>query len=157
MIKTITTEIIINAPPEAVWKVLTDFRRYEDWNPFIRSMEGMAKAGERIKIIMQPPNQRTFHFSAKIVNAEFPRVLCWKGNLLMRGIFEGYHCFKLELYNESSTRLVHSEEFSGILMPLLWWRFKTSIKVGFTWMNNSLSTIAESDYSSRKIQQGINV
>jgi hypothetical protein len=31
-------EIQIAAPPEIVWEVLTDFDRWQDWNPEVKSM-----------------------------------------------------------------------------------------------------------------------
>ena len=31
-------EIEIAAPPERVWRVLSDFDAYPDWDPFIRSI-----------------------------------------------------------------------------------------------------------------------
>jgi uncharacterized membrane protein len=33
--KEIHTEIEINAPAEKVWRVLTDFAAYPEWNPFV--------------------------------------------------------------------------------------------------------------------------
>ena len=47
--KSIQTEIIINAPKEKVWKVLTDFENYPYWNTFIVSIEGELKEGSRLK------------------------------------------------------------------------------------------------------------
>jgi Polyketide cyclase / dehydrase and lipid transport len=38
--KEIHTEIEINAPGESVWRALTDFAAYPEWNPFIRRVEG---------------------------------------------------------------------------------------------------------------------
>ena len=34
----ISTEIEINAPVETVWSILTDFDKYPDWNPFVKSV-----------------------------------------------------------------------------------------------------------------------
>ncbi len=31
------TEIDIEAPPETVWRILTDLERYGEWNPFVVS------------------------------------------------------------------------------------------------------------------------
>ena len=39
------TEIEINAPVEKVWTILSDFEKYPDWNPFVKSIEGEIKEG----------------------------------------------------------------------------------------------------------------
>ncbi|HWC70427.1 MAG TPA: SRPBCC family protein [Actinomycetota bacterium] len=48
------TEIEIDAPPEQVWQVLTDFGAYPDWNPFIRSIEGEPQVGSRLNVRIDP-------------------------------------------------------------------------------------------------------
>lgn len=32
----ISTEILINAIPDKIWAILTDFDKYPSWNPFIK-------------------------------------------------------------------------------------------------------------------------
>ena len=44
----ITTEIIINAPREKVWEILTDFDNYKNWNPFVIKSTGKAVVGTRL-------------------------------------------------------------------------------------------------------------
>ncbi len=41
--KQIETEILINAKPDKVWQVLTDFESHSKWNPFIKSISGEKK------------------------------------------------------------------------------------------------------------------
>ena len=48
LVREIRAETVIAAPPEAVWRVLTDFAAYPDWNPFIRSIEGKPWVGTRL-------------------------------------------------------------------------------------------------------------
>ena len=48
--KEISTEIEIDASAERVWQVLTDFSSFPDWNPFVQSLEGAVREGERIKV-----------------------------------------------------------------------------------------------------------
>jgi len=43
MAPSVSTEIDIAAPPSAVWKVLTDYDRYPDWNPFLIKLCGDKK------------------------------------------------------------------------------------------------------------------
>ncbi len=39
----ILTNIQIDASESKVWKILTDFPKYKDWNPFIISASGEIK------------------------------------------------------------------------------------------------------------------
>ena len=56
--KEIRTEIQINASASAVWNVLTDFRAYPDWNPFMVYLKGKPAVGERIEVKMVPPGSK---------------------------------------------------------------------------------------------------
>jgi len=42
------TDIEIEATPERVWSILLDFPSHPDWNPFVRSIKGVAQVGERL-------------------------------------------------------------------------------------------------------------
>lgn len=57
MAKEIKTEILINATPEKVWSILTSFDNYPNWNPFIKSIKGEAKVGNKIKVCMHTPTK----------------------------------------------------------------------------------------------------
>ncbi len=54
----IKTEIEIAATPEQVWSILTDFSAYPQWNPFIRSINGTVKTGERLTAFIQPAGDK---------------------------------------------------------------------------------------------------
>lgn len=43
--KEIKTEIDISSTPENVWRILTDFSKYLEWNPFIDQISGELKEG----------------------------------------------------------------------------------------------------------------
>ena len=40
----LSSEIEIDASPDRVWSVLTDFAAYPDWNPFIRRLDGRSRS-----------------------------------------------------------------------------------------------------------------
>jgi hypothetical protein len=144
MAREINTTIEINAPANTVWDVLTDFSRYGEWNPFIRSIHGKAEQGEQLEILIQPPGGTGMTFRPLILVLQPEAELRWLGRLILPGIFDGEHQFQLKPIGESRTRLIHRETFSGLLAPLLWRNLDTQTRQGFEAMNHALKQRAES-------------
>ena len=117
--KTITTTHEIDATPEQVWDVLIDFPSHERWNPFFSRIEGNAVVGEPITITARKGDGDGMSFTPTILEVEPGRILRWKGKLFITGIFDGEHIFRLEALDGGRTMLHHSENFSGILIPLM--------------------------------------
>jgi uncharacterized protein YndB with AHSA1/START domain len=55
MARQIFTRIEIKAPPNIVWEILTDFKRFDQWNPFIRSVTGEATRGAQLQVKIRLP------------------------------------------------------------------------------------------------------
>ena len=112
----IRTEIEIAAPPEEVWRVLTDFASYPEWSPFIRKIEGQAAVGETLTVEMQPIDQDSSQtFTPELLVVDDNEELRWLGQLFVPGIFDGEHYFEIVADGDGS-RLVHGEKFKGILL-----------------------------------------
>ena len=56
--RTIRSAIEIRAPIETVWRVLTDFDSYPEWNPHIRRVRGKPARARGSTIHTQPPGGR---------------------------------------------------------------------------------------------------
>ena len=140
--RTISREIRIDAPPAEVWAVLSDLSRWHEWNPFIREAAGEARAGERLTLRMFPPNGKPMTFRPKVLAAEPGRELRWLGHLLIPGLFDGEHVFALS-GDGGGTTLVQSENFKGILLPLLAGTLK-STELSFEALNAALKERVES-------------
>jgi hypothetical protein len=138
----IDTAVDIEASPNAVWQVLTDFAAYPEWNPFIRRIEGRADRGEELSVSIQPPGQKTMQFRPQVQAAENPSRFCWTGRLLLRGLFDGHHQFDLYPHGQG-TRLLHREHFTGLLVPLIWKKMHQPTRAGFEAMNQALKARAE--------------
>ncbi|KAG6836981.1 hypothetical protein H0H93_016934 [Arthromyces matolae] len=41
----VSSSILIDAPPEKVWSIILDFPSYEEWNPFVRGQTITDKSG----------------------------------------------------------------------------------------------------------------
>jgi uncharacterized protein YndB with AHSA1/START domain len=58
MSRELQTEIDIAAPAERVWRILTDFDAYPDWNPFIRKIQGRPEPSGKLEVRIEPPGGR---------------------------------------------------------------------------------------------------
>jgi len=66
----------------------------------------------------------------------------WRGSLPIPGLFTGEHYFRLEPQAGGSTRFVHGENFSGLLLPVLG-GILAATQQGFEAMNAALKARAE--------------
>lgn len=137
------TEIEIHAPAERVWEVLADFPAYRDWNPFIPRIAGPLTPGERLEVRLQPPGGAGMTIRPTVLEATSGRALRWLGRLGLPGLFDGEHRFLIEPAGEGEVRLVQSEQFSGILAPLLLRLVGEKTRQGFEAMNQALKVRAE--------------
>ena len=139
----IRTEVAIAAAPELVWQILTDFQAYPSWNPFIKRISGVAKAGAKLKLTIQPPESKPMQFSPKCLAANPNREFRWLGHLLIPGLFDGEHIFELIPQEDNSTLLIHREKFKGLLIPFFWKQLDNNTRKGFEKMNEALKNRAE--------------
>ncbi len=141
--KLLVTEIEIDASPDTVWDVLTDLSEYQNWNPFVVAASGEVVVGDQIEIRMRQPGGNETTFKPIVTEATSPSCFEWLGRLTMPGLFSGRHRFDL-LPTETGTRLVHSEEFTGVLVPMLWRSLDEKTRSGFEAMNVAMKDLAES-------------
>jgi hypothetical protein len=141
--KHIRTEVVIKATPAEVWKVLTDFNRYPEWNPFITSLHGIAKKGEKLVARMEPPNGSAMTFKPTVLTANTNKELRWLGHLLFPGLFDGEHVFELYENTDGTTTFVQREEFRGIFVPIFSKMLDTKTLTGFELMNKQLKQRVE--------------
>jgi hypothetical protein len=139
----ITTNISINASSEKVWGILTDFKNYGEWNPFITSISGEVKVGNTLQVTIAPSNGNAMKFKPMLLVVNPQKELRWIGKLLFKGLFDGEHFFNIVDNKDGSITFTQGEKFTGILVPF----FKKMINVntvnGFVLMNEKLKEIAE--------------
>lgn len=116
MRKLLITETLIQAPMAEVWRILTDFPGYPQWNPFITRISDSLQTGARLHVRIQLVGGKAMFFSPQVLCCELPE-LRWQGR----------------------TKLVHGECFSGLQVGL----FAHSLENGFKQMNEALKQKAE--------------
>lgn len=140
--KNIRTEILINRDITNVWDVLMNFESYPKWNPFIRSISGEPKLGNRLIVTINPSGGKGMTFKPKILTFEPNKEFRWKGKLGINGIFDGEHYFILEYLDKNKTKFIHGEIFSGILVYFAG-KMLDKTEKGFQIMNESIKNECE--------------
>lgn len=138
MQKQIQTEIIINATPQKVWSIFSDFKSYPEWSIFIKSISGEVNPGNQIFIKIDG-----MAFKPVVLEYEPMKKLRWLGKLWMKGLFDGEHVFELIDNQNGTTTFRHSENFNGILVGLFAKKLDKETKTGFESFNLKLKERVE--------------
>ncbi|MEM7310863.1 MAG: SRPBCC domain-containing protein [Planctomycetota bacterium] len=109
--KSVHTELVVPAPPEAVWAVLMDTGSYGDWNPVLVSAEGALAEGNGIDYTMRQPDGKESPISARVTSLVERQELRQFGGI--RGVLTFDHRYTLEPAPEG-TRVTQHEEYRGI-------------------------------------------
>jgi hypothetical protein len=140
--KTLQTEIIINASAEKVWGIMADFEKFPQWNPFIVKLEGRPEVNTRLRAELKNGN-RVSVFKPKVLVAEKNKAFEWLGSLPIPGIFNGRHYFRIESLNANQVKFIHGEEFTGLLAGVILNKIGEQTRAGFIAMNKALKEWAE--------------
>ena len=83
-------------------------------------------------------------FRPTVLVATPDQELRWRGSLLLPGLFSGEHFFLLRSEESNSTRVLHGERFSGLLVgPFVRRGLLDATREGFHAMNIALKERAE--------------
>jgi hypothetical protein len=132
-----TAVIDIDATPQAVWDVLTDFAAYGQWSNF-STAQGTAQVGTRLT--MRMPGMS---FRPTVTVATPGQELRWVGTLGLKQLFHGQHSFILSPNHDGTTRLTNREEFSGVLATLTRPLLRTPKNDGYAAFNKALKQRVE--------------
>jgi hypothetical protein len=107
---------LIQAPPEAIWSVLTDAPGYADWDSGVVRVEGTIAPRETIKVVSEANPKRAF--PVKVTEFAPGERMVWSGGMPL-GLFKGVRTFRLQP-EDGATRFTMREEYSGPMLPLIW-------------------------------------
>ena len=140
------TSIRIDAPPARVWETLADFARWPDWNPVVKAIRTELEPGAivRFKIKLAGP---AIPIQARLLVADADRELRWRGppQAALGAIVAGEHFMRLRAVGDDQTEFEHGEIFTGLLVPLIWWRLAPILDTAYDGMNRALK---------RRVEQG---
>ncbi|MES2617144.1 MAG: SRPBCC domain-containing protein [Bacteroidota bacterium] len=144
MSQTIKTQIIIQATPEKVWQMLTNFENYPLWNPFIKSISGDKTVGAILEARIEPPGASGMTFKPKVLAFTPNKEFRWLGHFIIPGLFDGEHQFIITDNGDGSITFQQNENFKGLLVPFFKKLLSQNTPEGFRQMNEALKSIVES-------------
>jgi hypothetical protein len=115
----IRTEILIQASTDVVWAVLTDFRSYGRWNPFIRAIEGRAAVGERLVLTTRQRGNDARRSQGVVLRVQPRRELSWRGRGWSGWLMQTVRAFRLDGLPEGGVRVRHVRQVRGPMSPLM--------------------------------------
>jgi len=141
--RTLRSEIEIRASAEQVWQTLMDFGAHAEWNPFIPEISGTPISGHRLEVLIKPPGTRGMRFRPTVLVAKPPREFRWLGRIGISMLFDGEHTFQILPLTDNKVLFSQEENFTGLLVPLLWRSLETNTRAGFQLMNKALKQRVE--------------
>ena len=110
--------VTIEAPVETVWRVLTDFDRYGEWNPFTPHVKAELTMGARVdmRVAMGALRLKQTEF---ICGIEPPTRLAWRTTIGARWLLHAVREQRLDVLGDATCRYATSDEFRGLLMPVV--------------------------------------
>lgn len=134
------TKVDIVAPVEKVWNVLTDFEKYDNWNPLVSNVTGDIAEGGTIYATITPLENT---FAAQLLSFKRNQELVWQGKRVAAFLLAGQHYYRLKERSTSLTTLEHGEYFTGILSNFISSRLLTKMKNAFVEHNTALKNRIE--------------
>lgn len=136
------SEVEIDAPPARVYAVLTDFSRYESWNPFLTQVRGELVVGRKLSLEMSLPEGKTYILQPEVTRVTEQVELRWRTQFWSATLLEAEQLFILKEARPGVTRVTQGLDFSGFLL-----RFSakslTRAARGCVYMNQALKKRAE--------------
>ncbi|MFC9679213.1 SRPBCC domain-containing protein [Streptomyces sp. NPDC056948] len=102
----------IPAPPEEVWRVLTDLAGYAQWHPGLSYVDAPTdiQAGTELRTRITSGGEADGEYAFTVVHYEAPRHFAWRGGI--PDVLMALHSYVLEPH-DGGTRLTESEEITG--------------------------------------------
>lgn len=109
--------VVVEAPREAIWALLTDFDGYSDWNPYITSASGTPKVGSQIDLRFEPEGGDAATQTGELLVVKPRRKLEWRTRTLVPGLLDYEQVFRVLPLEPGRFRIVQEARFEGLLAP----------------------------------------
>lgn len=139
----VASSIEIDATATDVWRVLSDFSRYGEWNPFIINVAGSGVPGTPLAVTIRPAIGGQMDFNLELKEMRPPEEMIWLGETLMPNLLDGEHYFRIETLADGRVRFSQGERYDGLLLFFSWPVINWSVSKSFADMNMALKVRCE--------------
>lgn len=133
----------IDAPPEAIWAVLTDLEHYGDWNPFTYHVESTLEIGTPVRLSVQLTDDWQTVSINTVTHVDAPHTLAWRTQLGAKFIMHSHRFQTLEPLGDGRTRYTTRETFRGPLVPVVMMASGEHVQRGFETVARTLKERVE--------------
>ena len=127
----IESKIIIKAPIQKVWAVLSNFDNYHQWNPFTPKIEVKNEIGSTVAlhVRLNPTSSKTILQKETLLKWEEGKCLEW--GITTSWFVQTIRIQSLKAMDENTTEYYTSDAFEGPLTGLILLLYRNKIQIGF--------------------------
>lgn len=139
------TEIVIDAPQDAVWKVLTNFKEMPEWSASLQSIEGdFKKDGDTtVRYLL---DGKLYILKHKMVGFEEGTQFGWSDPIIP--LTKDNHCFRLEALPDGKTRFIQKDEVTGFATLFIGGMMAKIFRKTYPAFNQALKSRVEAQYKA---------
>ena len=132
----------IAAPAARVWEILADFARYPEWNPFTPRIETSGVPGEPVVMhVRMRPDGPTRIQRETLRQLDAPDRMAW--GLDWGPLLHTHRIQRVESLGDGHCRYVTTNEFKGLLAPLVMALYRAHVQRGFDGVARALAARAQ--------------
>lgn len=135
-------KIEISAPVEKVWSVLSDFNRWQEWNPLYVESKGNLAVGEILHFSVALPGMKPHRGNATVVALEPNKSIQYQ-IVSGGGLIKGTRYIEIVEVEPGLCTVANGEVMGGLLAPVLFKFLGERIRQGLEGMNVALKSIVE--------------
>lgn len=114
---------VINTDIKTLFKVVSDFNNYKNWNTVIPDAKGELVVGTELQLAMNI-NGKTKPFNPKVLSVVPNKSFLLSKTLFSRNILELTHLFEFKPLTDYKTEIIQTWKGQGILTTMLWEKIK---------------------------------
>ena len=147
-----SVEVDIAAPASVVWEVLTDLKRYREWNPFTVQIDSTLRLNEPVDLHIPIPGQDGQEMTVReyLVAFEPERLLSWEQRPTAESKDAARRDQYIEKLDEERSRYFTTDIFLGVNADQIMDQFGPWVKASFDAVAQGVKKQAETLYGQRR-------